>query len=116
MRRQMKAWRCQTPYSDAETEPAMEQALRREQLARLRQLAGEAIRRLKPTISQRRLELLIGLSQGYLSRLAAGNGNPSPALVALLLILAEAPAERLTELRRCWECPFSDLTTEEEDS
>jgi len=39
-----------------------------------------AIDILSEHISQQRLEGALGLSQGYLSRLRAGTGNPSPAL------------------------------------
>ena len=49
--------------------------------------------------SQRSLERLLGLSQGYLCRLRAGAGNPSPALIALLLLLANDPT-RVDELSR----------------
>ena len=53
-------------------------------------------------ISQRRLELLIGLSQGYLSRLRIGAGNPSAELVSHLAMLAHDPKTRLAELERYW--------------
>ncbi|PSM31696.1 helix-turn-helix domain-containing protein [Haliangium sp. UPWRP_2] len=49
--------------------------------------------------SQRSIERLLGLSQGYLCRLRAGDGNPSPALIAVLLLLANDP-RRLDELSR----------------
>jgi len=53
-------------------------------------------------ISQRRLELLIGQSQGYLSRLRIGAGNPSAELVSHLAMLAHDPKTRLAELERYW--------------
>lgn len=53
-------------------------------------------------ISQRQLEDWLGLSQGYLSRLRAGAGVPSPELVSNLAILAMDPRPRLAELRRYW--------------
>lgn len=60
---------------------------------------AKAIRRLMHSRSQNELERLLGLSQGYLSRLAAGAGNPSAALVALLTLLANDPS-RIGELEQ----------------
>jgi hypothetical protein len=59
------------------------------------------------------LEILLGLSLGYLSRLLGGTANPSPHLVAALLLLAKDPEQRLAELRRGWAEPFSLATGEE---
>ncbi len=105
--------RCHVEYSDDSMNHALEQALSVAYLDRLRWLTGEALRGLKPHISQRRLELLTGLSQGYLSRLLAGKGNPSPTLVALLLLLANAPEKRLVELSRCWALASTEPLTED---
>jgi transcriptional regulator with XRE-family HTH domain len=60
-----------------------------------RERAGLVILRLPQ--SQRSIERLLGLSQGYLSRLGRGAGNPSPALIALLTLLANDP-NRFAEL------------------
>ena len=57
---------------------------------------------LKQSISQRRLELLLGVSQGYLSRLKAGAGNPSSELVLLLALLSLDPARHLATLQQFW--------------
>ena len=43
-------------------------------------------------ISQRRLETLIGVSQGYLSGIKSGNRQPSSAFVALLYLAAQPGA------------------------
>jgi hypothetical protein len=56
-------------------------------------------------ISQRRLEMIVGLSQGYLSRLRAGHGTPSPELVGFLALIAHDPDGRLCELQRLWADP-----------
>lgn len=64
----------------------------------LRRLAPELIVYLKQFIPQRRLELLIGLSQGYLSRLRAGAGTPSESIICLLFLIAQDPSKRLLEL------------------
>ena len=58
---------------------------------------------LQRSISQRQLELLLGLSQGYLSRLKAGAGNnPSSELVLLVALLSLDPEKRLADLRQFW--------------
>jgi len=93
--------RCGARYLDEDTQTALEPILSRLYAARLGTIASDAIRRLKPSISQRRLELMIGLSQGYLSRVAAGQGTPSAALVVLLVLLADEP-HHLETIRRNW--------------
>ena len=70
--------------------------------AELRARVRLAIIALSQHISQRRLECLLGRSQGYLSRLRAGAGNPSPELVSHLALLAKDPRARLQELEQYW--------------
>ena len=97
--------RCRAEYLDAEAAQRLEGVLSALYLAELRRRAGEAIKALRQHISQRRLELRLGLSQGYLSRLLTDAGNPSPALVLLLAQLAQDPASRLSEVERFWSAP-----------
>lgn len=94
--------RCKAEYLDAETAQRLDGILAALYLAELRRLASEAIKTLRQYISQRRLELQLGLSQGYLSRLLTDAGNPSPPLVLLLAQLAKDPASRLPEVERFW--------------
>ena len=74
-------------------------------LTDLRTRARVAVDILSHHISQRRLEHLLRLSQGYLSRLRAGVSNPSAELVANLAMLCQDPPTRLLELERFWELP-----------
>lgn len=94
--------RCGADYLDDETiaalGPVLEQAYRDE----LQRIAAAVIRRLSKWISQRRLELLIGLSQGYLSRLAAGDGVPSAQLVLLLGLLADGAPQSIRAIQDFW--------------
>jgi transcriptional regulator with XRE-family HTH domain len=53
-------------------------------------------------IPQRRLEELLGLSRGYISKLRAGDRNPSPELVSDLALIARDPEGRLQELESLW--------------
>jgi hypothetical protein len=103
--------RCRAEYLDADTAQRLEATVSALYVAGLRRRASEAIKTLRQHISQRRLELQIGLSQGYLSRLLAGAGNPSPPLVLLLAQLAKDPESRLPEIERFWReiHPLHDL-------
>lgn len=68
----------------------------------LQRRVRQEIDQLTSFISQRQLELLIGLSQGYLSRLRAGDSTPSTMLVCALALLANDPQGRLHELKGYW--------------
>jgi transcriptional regulator with XRE-family HTH domain len=74
-------------------------------LTDLRTRVRVAVDILSHHISQRRLEHLLGLSQGYLSRLRACVSNPSAELVANLAMLCQDPPTRLLELERFWALP-----------
>ncbi len=69
----------------------------------LRRSVRSEIDRLTLYISQRNLERLVGLSQGYLSRLRTGAGTPSVNLVCTLALLAKDPKGRLSELEQYWK-------------
>ena len=70
----------------------------------LQKRVAVAIARLQGFKSQRRTELLMNLSQGYLSRLKAGDGVPGAPLVSLLALLAAHP-QLLGELEDYWTLP-----------
>ena len=53
-------------------------------------------------VSQRRLEELLGLSIGYLSRVRSKRGDTSAQLVSALALIAEDPKQRLRELDHVW--------------
>jgi hypothetical protein len=88
-----------------DTAQRLHQLLPRLYQAELRRLAGQELRALSPHISQRQLELLVGLAQGYASRLLAQAGNPSAPLVLLLGLLAKDPQVRLAEVQAYWRAP-----------
>jgi len=72
--------------------------------ADLRQRVAIAVARVQRNLPQRRTELLLGLSQGYLSRLRAGDGVPGAPLVSLLALLAAHP-QLIAELEAYWTLP-----------
>ena len=96
---------CKSEFIDEQTSEAIAPRLHQAYLDSLRTRARIAIDLLSKHISQRRLEQLLGLSQGYLSRMRAGTGNPSPELVSHLATLCQDPAKRLAELERFWSLP-----------
>lgn len=91
---------CHAEYPDEKILAALDEALALPYARELQRRAQYAIRAVCIQISQRRLELRLGLSQGYLSRLCSGAGRPSEPLVALLMLLAQDPPVRLAELDR----------------
>ncbi len=102
--------RCGAEFSDASMDRALDQMLAAVYLDSLQTLAKESIRKLterdaatkRRFISQRQLELVLGLSQGYLSRLLSGHGKPSTPLVLLLGLLSLSPKQTLREVQRFW--------------
>jgi hypothetical protein len=85
--------------------PELAATLKRAFRAELVHRAVAEITQLNRLCSQRKLELVFDLSQGYLCRLKAGQGVPSVVLVSLLALLRAEPA-RLEELRRYWALPL----------
>ena len=102
--------RCHAECLDAETTQRLHELLPHLYQAELRRLAGQELRALSPFISQRQLELFVGLAQGYLSRLLAQAGNPSSALVLLLGLIAKDPQARLGEVQAYWRAPKPEPT------
>lgn len=94
--------RCGAERIDGPTSKALDVVL---DDAYSRELSDRLVRSLERVLSygitQRRLEQLLGLSQGYLSRLKAERGEGSPQIVAALALLAE-DRRRLDELNRLW--------------
>jgi len=58
----------------------------------LRSAAAKLVTAATANISQRRLEAVLGISQGYLSGIKSGKRQPSSAFVALLYLVAQPDA------------------------
>jgi len=97
--------RCTRLFLDRMDKETLSKVLQERYRASLHNRIRIAIDTLSQHISQRKLECLIGISQGYLSRLRAGDGNPSPELVGHLALLCQDPKTRLVELERFWCLP-----------
>jgi hypothetical protein len=102
---------CGNEWIDPETAEVLDDALQgvyANELHERLETALDAI--LKATeVPQRKLEQLLGLSVGYLSRLRGRRGDASAQLVSVLALLAEDPKRRLKELDHLWE-PQQNLT------
>jgi hypothetical protein len=92
--------RCQSEYVGTETRERLGVLLAPLYERELTHRLQLALKEVLTVISQRKLELQLGLSQGYLSRLLTGAGRPSEPLLALLMLLAGDPKARLMELER----------------
>lgn len=94
--------RCGTEWFDdttaREVDDVLESVYRRE----LRDRVRAAIDVLTQHISQRKMERMLGLSHGYLSKLRNGTSDPSPELVGNLALLAHDPEKRIRELKEFW--------------
>lgn len=95
---------CGNEWIDSKTAEAIDEALEGAYADELRKRLVSAIDTiLKATeIPQRRLEQLLGLSVGYISRLRAGRGDASAQVVSALALLAQDPKRRLRELDQLW--------------
>ncbi len=90
---------CGTEWIDRPTAQALDKALERQYRKRLRELAIKDLEQLAARhVTQRRLEKLLGLSQGYLSKIRSGASRPSPTLVSCLHLLASDPEHRVREM------------------
>ena len=96
---------CGCEYLDEKTCEELSPLLHTVYLACLRTRVRLALDILSQHIPQRHLEQLLGLSQGYLSRLRAGAGNPSPELVSHLALLCDDAPRSLERLQRFWALP-----------
>lgn len=103
--------RCRAEFIDAELLKLIHERLQEPYQRSLQLRVRRAIDTLTQHTSQRRLEVLLGLSQGYLSRLRAGGGNPSVELVSNLALLAMDPKRRLHELERYWAEPIATASS-----
>jgi len=82
----------------------LDRALEKAYVAELVKLVSQQLAKLaEASVEQRRVEQLLGLSQGYLSHVKVGRHAPSPMLLAELVLLAKDPARRLKELEIFWK-------------
>jgi hypothetical protein len=94
---------CGAEWLDDATARTVDSALEEIYRSELTRIAQEAIERIAEIVPQRRVEELLGLSQGYLSKLRSGDRSPSPELVSHLALIARDPVARLQEIETLWK-------------
>ncbi len=94
---------CGNEWIDPQTADALDEALETAYAEELhKRLEAALVAILKADVTQRRLEQILGLSVGYLSRVRAKRGDASAQLVSTLALIAEDPKRRLIALDRVW--------------
>jgi NMD protein affecting ribosome stability and mRNA decay len=96
---------CGAEWHTEETAARLDAALEAVYRGELGRRAKEALVALTEVATQGRLEQLLGLSQGYVSKLLSEERVPSAELVAHLALLAADPKTRLKELEDFWAHP-----------
>lgn len=92
---------CGAEWYDRKTSEQLDAVLAEAANQQLARLATEAIEHLAQVMNQRDLEVQLGLSAGYLSKVRHGKERPSAPLVALLSLLATR-TRRIGEVERVW--------------
>jgi hypothetical protein len=97
--------KCGNEWIDPKTAHAIDEALESAYVHELHKRLVAAVDTIvsEADVSQRRLEQLLGLSPGYLSRVRNGRGDASAQLVSALALIAEDPKRRIKELDHVWQ-------------
>ncbi|OGQ81276.1 MAG: hypothetical protein A2289_04300 [Deltaproteobacteria bacterium RIFOXYA12_FULL_58_15] len=93
---------CGTEWLDQKTASALDKVLEAWYRLELSHRVRESIDKIAQRRPQRRIEELLGLSHGYLSKLKSGDRDPSPELVSQLALIAREPEKRIKELEEYW--------------
>ncbi len=93
---------CGEQYLDPERADSLDDVLAVQYREYLSSLFERAVTILSEYRSQRALERLLGLSQGYLSKIRARAKVPSESLVTQVVLIAKEPEERLREVETTW--------------
>jgi hypothetical protein len=93
---------CGAEWMDRAVAKAIDQALEAEYRMRMRMTLNKVLEIVTAHASMRQVERLIGLSEGYLSKVKQGRSEPSPELLSSLGLLALDPGGGLQGLDRLW--------------
>jgi len=93
---------CKRTYLDKNTATIVDNHLRQIYTAELQRRATALITGLMTLTTQWKLEWLLGLSSGYLSKIKNGKKSPSATLVAALALISIDPQKRMSELEDFW--------------
>jgi hypothetical protein len=91
--------KCRAEWIDERTAKALDDALEGVYQDKLRERLDAALKIiLNEEGSQTRVEQLLGVSPGYLSKLKLGKRQPSAEIVSMLALVSRSPKRRLAEL------------------
>ena len=93
---------CGEEWLEADRADELDNVLHGQYVERLTARFDQAIAVLRQYRSQRVLERLLGLSQGYLSKLISRTSVPSEQLVTEVVLIANSPDDRLREVEAVW--------------
>ena len=94
---------CVNEWIDPKTAAALDEPLQGAYAEELHKRLDTALEQILTLgIPQRRIEQLLGLSVGYLSRLRRRRGDASAQVVSALVLLAGDPKRRMKELDQLW--------------
>jgi hypothetical protein len=93
---------CGAEWMDPGTARAIDEALKSVYQASLRTLLNKALIKIRARTSMRRVERLLGLSEGYLSKVSNSRSEPSAELVSNLGLISMNPTSRLRDLETFW--------------
>ena len=93
---------CGAEWMDPATARAIDESLKRVYHDALRNRMLEALKRIRVHASMRKVEYLLGLSEGYLSKVSKERSQPSAELVSHLGLISMSPIERLNDLEKFW--------------
>lgn len=91
---------CGEQYIDGEVNDSIERLLSEAYTKALAERAELALEKLIAVAPKRKLEMIFGLSQGYLSRLRSR--RLSPQLVELMTLAADDPRKNLDRIQTLW--------------
>ena len=91
---------CGEEFYNEELTEELEQALSKRYAEEVHRRVVEALDTLAPEVSQQSLENILGLSQGYLSKVR--KKKTSPMIASLLLLLADDPQKNVKRLEDAW--------------
>jgi len=94
--------RCGAEWLDRQTARAIDRAMEPVYRQTLRAVWGEVMRKLTAQTSMRKVEQALGLSEGYLSKVANGRSEPSVELISNLGLIARDVKARLREIDGIW--------------
>jgi hypothetical protein len=93
---------CGAEWMDRQVARAIDEALEGVYREALRALWAEVIQKITAHTSMRRVEQVLGLSEGYLSKVTNGRSEPSAELIGNLGLIAKDVEPRLREISGLW--------------